>query len=132
MAAVKCLKEALAVKGNENNEELKKALEDSKAKFEKFVRESNENAGGSSANTTANALSQIFQAEYQKAQQKYGMTRRSLAETNMQLDQAAKMKKTAELTMREVKGLDNASNVYRSVGKVIIKMKQKSDFFIIF
>ena len=127
MGAVKCLKDALPMKGNEDNEELKKALDDSKAKFEKFVRDSNENSGGSSANTTANALSQIFQAEYQKAQQKYGMTRRSLAETNMELDQSAKSKKTAELTMREVKSLDTSSHVYRSVGKVYIASTVQSE-----
>ena len=126
MESVKALKEALAVPGNEGNEELKKALEESKAKFEKYVREQSENSGSSDANK-GEIINSILTQEYQKIAEKYTKTRRSLGETEMQLQQSSTEKKQAELTLRECKTLDPNSNVYRSVGKVYIRSSVKKE-----
>ena len=118
--AVKVLTAALKVEGNADNDELKKALADEKAKFAKMLKDEREKKGDASLSSGNEALQKVVAGEYQKAMQKYSMCRRSVQEANMQIEQAEREKKAAELTLREVTNLDTQVNVYRSVGKAYV------------
>ena len=48
------------------------------------------------------------------------MSRRSVQEASMQIEQAEREKKAAELTLREVTNLDSSNTVFRSVGKAYV------------
>ena len=91
--AVKVLTAAIKVEENADNDELKKALADEKAKFAKMLKDEREKKGDSSLSSGNEALQKVVAGEYQKAMQKYSMCRRSVQEANMQIEQAEREKK---------------------------------------
>ena len=118
---VKVLTSALKVEGNAENEELSVALATEKAKFAKMLQDEREKKGNSNSVSSGNeALQKVVLGEYQKAMQKYNMSRRSVQEASMQIEQAEREKKAAELTLREVTNLDPSNTVFRSVGKAYV------------
>ena len=118
--AVKVLSNAMKVKGNEKNDELTLALATEKTKFAKMLQDEREKKGGSSGSSGNEALQKVVMGEYQKAMQKYQISKRSVHEASMQIEQAERQKKAAELTLREVTGLDGKNTVFRSVGKAYV------------
>ena len=96
------------------------ALATEKTKFAKMLQDEREKKGGSGGSSGNEALQKVVMGEYQKAMQKYQTSKRSVQEASLQIEQAERQKKAAELTLREVTGLDGKNTVFRSVGKACV------------
>ena len=90
-----------------------------------MLQDEREKKGGSGGSSGNEALQKVVMGEYQKAMQKYQTSKRSVQEASLQIEQAERQKKAAELTLREVTGLDGKNTVFRSVGKAYVLIKNK-------